>query len=208
MKMRWTPGMIALSAALMACGGSVQTTFPPGVEPAAAQSVEFPEEQTSEGLAIQFGEDDEAGGVWVHAKGFVPAPIEEVAEAFKDPALMVDQKVVSDYSATWDVEPEYPVSVRVHQVIEGLVTVEFDVTWRGAALLDAQGHMEEFAAVYQKTEGSSFIDRMGGSIRVRRVDDQRSSVEIVAQLDAYGVSPDELAESVLGMYTSLLIAVK
>lgn len=191
---------------LTAACGSMQTNFPPGVAPLLASQAGWPVTGAEEPLELARGEEED-GTVWVHARGYIDAPLPDVIDAFADPGLMVDARVVDEWDVEWDVEPGYVKSARVKQIMHRLISIEFFVTWRHGERRDSNGDLEEYAVVYQKTDGTTLIERMDGSIIARRDSPTRTSIEIVSQIRAYEYTPGKLAWSVRGMFDSLQSAV-
>ncbi len=87
---------------LAGCFGGRTVEFPDGLEPLGPNQAEWPEDEAEE-LRFTLGSTDDYD--WVHALGFVHAPIEEVYAALLDPAVDVDRREVDDWAVSWDVEP-------------------------------------------------------------------------------------------------------
>jgi hypothetical protein len=126
----------ALGLPLAGCQSEIVSQFPDGLTaieentatpPAPTATDEFPEERS-----VLTGEDD--GGAWLHGFAYVKAPIALVWTAFKDPNVVVDRREITSFTTAFDVEDEYDVSFRCSHVVEDVVTVEFDVTWRESAV--------------------------------------------------------------------------
>src|SRR5690606_15028493 len=99
------------------------------------------------------------GIVEIHARGYVHAPLAETRAALEDPEVGVDRREVSEWGVELGVEPEYEVSYVVHTIVHDIVTVEYALTWRHGSAGEAAA-----AVRWQKTEGSSLIQRLEGSI--------------------------------------------
>jgi hypothetical protein len=190
-------------ALTIGCSGSnVITPFPPGVDPRPLTSLADALPPAGEVLTSHGTRPE--GGVWVEGRALIPEPIDDVVATFlSDPALMVDPAGIETFDATWDVEPDYPHSVRIHQVTGGFVSVAFDVTWRMAPQLEPDGTMTAFSAVYQKTSGTSLIKVMEGSISARKLNPFSTMIEFYTLVDAPTIDGEDVADSIRRMYEGL-----
>jgi len=192
----YLPSGLALAAALMlGCFGNETTAFPEGLEPLEEATVElpdpvdgqpYPEElRTATGSLPMYG--------WVHARGYVHAPLADVFAAMRTPEACVDRNQVDRWTVTPDVEPEYDYSFRIHNEVDDIITVEFDITWRLGRVEGTEAAPTLVAGTWQKTWGTTFISLLRGSIVGRRVTDDVSEVEIVEHIRAAtgGVDPAE-----------------
>ncbi len=168
---------------LVGCNRDVKTPFPAGLEPLEANRASFPDgEGYPEALSCREGEDEEEDigtYTWVHCKGYVNAPIDDVYAAYQTPRVVADRRAIDDLSVEWDVEPEYDVSFLLHNTVDAAITVEFDVTWRHGDVDGDPEVVEELGTRWQKTYGSEVIDLLRGSIRTTRVDADNTALEIV-----------------------------
>lgn len=196
----------ALLLGVSGCGGTpVITPFAPGLTPRPLVVLAAWPEVAGTLLASR-GEHPE-GGVWVEGRALIDKPLDEVVTAFLDPALMVDPEGIESFEATWGVEPDYAQSVCISQKTAGIISVSFDVTWRMAPQLDAQGKTQSWAAVYQKTAGTSLVDRLEGSIFATAKDADTTAIEFYALVDAPRVDEEVLEDSVRRMYDGLVTRV-
>jgi hypothetical protein len=101
-----------------------------------------------------------------------------------------------------DVEPEYEVSFRVHTLVRDVVTVEYDLTWRHGTPDDGVG-----AVRWQKTEGSSLIERLEASVVIREEEEDLTSVEIVERLQAPGEDIDRVVSFLNDLFASVVARV-
>ena len=127
---------------------------------------------------------------YVHGKGYVRAGITETWTALQEPAVSADRRAVTDWNVTHDVENGYDVSYRIHNTVEDVITVEFDITWRHGATVGPVDQPDEVIINYAKTDGTSFIQILRGSIVLYEVDDGVTAVEIIEHLEApSGIGP-------------------
>ncbi len=177
-------GLFWLALSTGACFGDEKTEFPPGLEPLEENRAAPPvsqDETYPQVLSFARGTGDFD---WVHARGYVHAPISRTWEALRDIDVCVDDGRVNDWSVTYDVEDGYDYSYRIHNVSEDIITVEFDITWRHGAVEGTIDDPELVAIRYKKTNGTEFIDLLEGSIVLTPVEDDVTALDMVEHLDA------------------------
>ena len=163
------------------------TEFPPGLEPLepiqadwpdSTASSEHPEAQTFAG-GDAVDDETEAEYSWVHSRAYVQMPIHKVYQALVVPRVNADRREIDDYTVDWDVEPEYPYSYTLHNTVNDVITVEFDVTWRHGAIGGSEDEPTEVGTRWQKTEGSTVIEILRGSVHTVAIDDDVTGVELI-----------------------------
>ena len=204
-------GLLCLAAlGVIGCQSNIVSQFPDGLTaieentatpPEATATDEFPEVRS-----VLTGEDD--GGAWLHGFAYVKAPIALVWTAFKDPNVAIDRRNITSFTTTFDVEDEYDVSFRSHYVIEDVVTVEFDVTWRESAVEGTVEAPTRVVVAYQKTAGSSFLRRMAGTIELLQMTPDVTRIGWVMRLDASRTGPPDLISWNADQYTNVLHSVR
>jgi hypothetical protein len=206
---------IALGAAaplvvLVGCQTQEVSQFPLGLEPVGANTAPrptgTPHDPYPEVQSLVMGERD--GVAFVHARAFVHAPIARVWDAFKVPEVVVDRRGITSFSVVHHVEEGFDVSFRTRYIIEDIVTVQFDVTWRQSAVEGTATVPLRVAMKYQKTWGSSFVRRMTGSIELLAETDEVTSIGWVQELDAVRTGPENVASWCRDMYASVLAHVR
>ncbi|MBK8169183.1 MAG: hypothetical protein IPK60_02425 [Sandaracinaceae bacterium] len=206
MRFRLLPTLI-LAGLLAACDSDVATPFvEDAVEGFEQNTASLPEatadEPYPELLTLIQANSDPFD--FVHARGYVHAPIARVWEAMKTPDVVADRRAVDEYSVTQDVEPEYVVSFRIRNVVHDFVTVEFENTWRQDVLEGTEDEPTQVVCNYKKTWGTSFIDLMEGSITLNVVTPDVTEFAIVQHLDATSADSDEIASASRDMYASVV----
>ncbi|MEZ4339220.1 MAG: hypothetical protein R3B82_21580 [Sandaracinaceae bacterium] len=195
----------------MGCFSDVETPFPPGLEPLEECTAPAPDpvdgDPHPETLVMvrafaPYGPRTPA----VHARGFVQAPVADVWAALRDPDVGADRRTFAEWSTTWDVEPEYDYSYVIHSVIENVITVEYDVTWRHGVVEGTLTAPTFVSARYQKTAGSSAIDDLQGSILLREVAPGITEVSIVEYLRAIASGHENIESFLNDMFRELVIA--
>jgi hypothetical protein len=179
-----------------ACQGSTTTTFPPGLDPIAADSVAPPSSSDGgtpypETLSLEQGSEPEYN--YVFATGYVDAPLESVWAAFKVPNVVVDRHGISSYTVTENVETGYDVSFLTSYTINNIVTVKFDLTWREGVVAGTEADPTAVSVVYQKTAGSTFVSMMEGSIQLVAVTPQVTELQFAQRMNATETSSANIA---------------
>jgi len=199
----------AMAAALCAtaCNPTMATKFPPGLEPVDAQN--HASEPPAEGRdpfpeRISFAMGKARDWEWVHGKGFIKAPIAKVWQALREPATCTDRRNVDAWTATFDVEPGYRVSFRVHHVVHSIFDVEFDNTWRQDLASGTAEKPEVVAGAWQKTDGTSYIEVLAGSFVLRKLDEGTTSIEVMEHLSALGKGAESARAFLQDMFDSAL----
>lgn len=195
---------------LVGCQEDIVTQFPAGLTPIEANTATppaaTPTDDFPEVLSVRSGED--ADGAWLHAYAYVKAPIALVWTAFKDPNVVVDRRALTSFTTTYDVEADYDVSFRCRYVIEDVVTVSFDVTWRESAVEGTVDAPTRVIVAYQKTWGSSFVRRMAGTIELLQITPDVTQIGWVMRLDATRTGTADLISWSTDQYANVLHSVR
>lgn len=198
----------AAASASAGCGSNVETSFPPGLTPLApvvlAVRGATPGNPYPENLSVESGNGDYA---WGRGRGFIRAPLARVYEALRDPDVTADRRRVARYAVTPNVEPAYPASYRVRNVVEDIITLEFDITWRLGPFEGSPEEPTAYSGVYQKTWGSSYIDMIRGSMLVKRVDQGVTEIQMVRHVQAAQQNEAELEQYMLDAFDSVVARV-
>jgi hypothetical protein len=189
------------------CGGNFTSEFPAGLAPlepdskapwpAATAAEPHPEQ-------IQLVSGTTGDQAWAHGAAFVHAPLGAVWEAMRTPEVCVDRRKVTTFTVTRDVEAGFADSYRIHNVVNGIITVEFENTWRHGVVTGTPEQPTAIAARYQKTWGTTFITVLEGSFVARRVDEQTTSLLVMEHLQATGQGPETAVQTLRDYYASVL----
>jgi hypothetical protein len=198
--------LLSLSVSLAAgCGGSIKTDFPPGLTPLEDDTAPEPapngSDTTPEAYASIKG--DRTDYEFAMLKGYIHAPIAKVYEGLKDPPTVVNRRNVSSYSVTWNVETGYDVSFRVHNVVNSIVTVEFDNTWREGVVGGTKNDPAVVAGRSSKTSGTAYITSMDVSVVLTKVSDSVTKVELVEHINSATSSADTIEQYLGDFFDSL-----
>lgn len=176
----------ALGLLLVACGGNEATAFPAGLEPLEENTAVAPaaegDQPHPERINVVSG--DRGTYVFAHGRGYVHGTVAETWAALQVPEAVTDRRGVDRYSSTPNVEEGYDVSFRVHNEVDDIVTVQFDVTWRQSAVEGTLDSPTVVAIRWQKTWGTTFITSIEGSIILRVVDDSTTEIDAVEHMKA------------------------
>lgn len=204
----WLKGALGVGALALApgCGGSEETAFAAGIDPlepnTAVAPTRDPGSPPPEVIALASGAA--AAYEWAHARGYLRVPLARAWDAIKEPGVLVDRRRVSEFTVTRNVEPEYAVSFRVHNVVHDIITIEFDDTHRQGVLEGDAQNPTAIVARSQKTSGSTFITLKRDSVILRRLDDQNTAVELIRQLRSTGTGVEEVETYIRDLYASIL----
>lgn len=180
--------------------------FPAGLSPlgemrvAASTDTDFPEN-----LEMAAGVDTD---IWVHARGYVHAPVKEIWKALQDERVFVDRRAVAEYTIEWDTEPAYSVSFVVSQSVEDIITVSYEVGWRQGFVDGTLEGPETVAMRFQKVAGTALIERMEGSILLVTVSDEVSEFQFQEHMDTPMPDTESLENYVTDMYAEILAWVR
>jgi hypothetical protein len=201
----------AAATALAACGKEA-TPFAPGLEPLeSTERVVWPAPTATDPYPeVPSFEDGGGQPTWGGAAGYsyglgrawLKAPLATTWAALQIPpgvllAIYPDRDGV-DCGFTPGVEPEYAVSFRLRETPKNDGPVGranwFDVTWRAGATAGTAAAPLRVNVRYQKTDGSSFIRVMAGSVVATEPVPGVTALEFVRHINAPGEDGFEAAD--------------
>lgn len=203
MNLRRTFASIVFALSTTACFSNVETAAREGVQPIEEINLAPAVDPANEKLEITRG--NAPGYAWVHARGRVHAPLSKVYEALLVPAVCADRRAVSEWSSKPSNEPGYPNGFIVHNIVRNVITVEFDNTWRQAIGEGTVSAPLEVLVRFQKTNGSSAIEHLLGSVRAVEVGEGITEIEFIEQLKAIQGGGDP-AEAYLRDFFASIVA--
>lgn len=201
---------------LSGCFGAAETPFPPGLEPLEATHL-APAPEPRDGDAypeeivlVRAQSELVARTPAVHARGFVRAPIADVWAALRDPDVGADRRTFASWTVSQGVEEEYDFSYVIHSVIQNVITVEYDVTWRHGVVEGTVEAPTLVAARFQKTAGSTVITDLRASIVLYAREDEATGeavteVEIIEYLQAIASGHANIEAFLQDMFAELVI---
>jgi hypothetical protein len=126
----------------------------------------------------------------------------------RDPDVAVDRRRTNEWMVMRGVEQQYPVSFRVHNIVRDIITIEFDLTWRGGVIEGSNDAPHAVSMRYQKTFGSDFIMTLSGSMVARPLDADTTEVELVRHIKSTGAGAPEAELYLRDVYASLAARVQ
>ena len=204
---RWG-SCVALALAVSACGGDEATPFPPGLDPLERATAPAPvataTDRYPEVLRTAAGET--SAYEWVHGRAYVHASLDQVFAAMRDPDVATDRRRVSEYTVARNSEPQYPTSFRVHNVVHDIITLEFDIDWRLG--LNETASPRVALGRYQKTNGTTFITLLAGSVQARQVEANVTELELVRHIKSSGSGAVDAEQYLRDYYANILARVR
>ncbi len=184
------------------CFGSEVTEFPDGLEPLGENTLAGP------GTAADpYPEEYELVGTGggrfdsVLGRGYIQAPITEVWAALQNPAVGADRRTSPDWSSEPVPDTPYDASYVVHHIAYDVVTVEWDVTWRHGVVTGTVDAPELVSIRWQKTDGSTLISVIEGSLLLRPVGDGSiTELELVYHASAAAAGTDTFVRYMQDIY--------
>ncbi|MEC7988122.1 MAG: hypothetical protein VX278_23350 [Myxococcota bacterium] len=154
-------------------------------------------------LSLVSGTTDEYG--WVHAKAILPVDIGAAWGALRSELVYIDHEEVTEYTIEEVEDENYDYRYLVHNYVENIATVEFDVDWRHAA--NDFDNPQQVGARWQKVSGTEFITLLEGSILIEPHDDG-TVINVIEHIDA-ALTPEERAVTyVTGLHERWLAYVR
>jgi hypothetical protein len=202
-----------VSAGLGGCFGNESTEFEHDLMPLEENPAPPPtgtaQDPDPELLNLQSGRDDVSD--YVYARAYLHADVETVWAAMQDPEVVTDRRAVASTTVTRNVEPDYEVSFRIKNVVEDIITVEFEVTWRQGALERDETEAKaptRVVATYQKTWGTTFIERLEGSVELTSPAPGITELSFVERVDAAAGGDGTIAAYNRDLFASIMARVK
>jgi len=172
--------------AVAGCASDDEVDFPAILSPLEESQAPAPTGAgpTPELISVVSGGDSELW--WAHGTAYVHGAPDAVWAAAKQIEVCVDRREVTSWTATPDVVAEFDASYAIHNRVEDIIAIEYDVTWVHELQAGSADAPELVVAQWEKTDGTPFIDLLQGSVVLRAVDDapEVTALEIVAQLKA------------------------
>ena len=201
-----------IGAALLAsgCFGTEVTEFPDGLEPLGENDLAAPagtaEQPFPEEYALE-GTDGSRFDV-ILGRGYIHAPIAQVWAAYRNPAVGADRRTSPEWTSSAVEMSGYDDSYVIHHIAHDIVTVEWDVTWRHGLVSGTAEAPELVSMRWQKTDGSTLISIIEGSILLRPVGDGSiTEVELVYHASAAGSGTDTYVRYMNDVYNDAVAVV-
>jgi hypothetical protein len=149
----------------------------------------------------------EGGLWWAHGRGYVRAAPEVVWAAAMVPEVGVDRREVDEWTVTEDPRGTLDASYRVDNVVHDVLTVSYELWWRHERQ-DADGSAPRLVTRWDKTDGTTFIDILSGSMELIAVAGEPDLVEVslIEHLDAALRDDETIASYLRDLHASLVAA--
>lgn len=201
----WIGLMLAgcFGALLSGCFGTEVTEFPDGLEPLDENDLEPPMGTADDPYPEEYVLEGTHSGAYdlILGRGYIQAPLADVWAAYQNPAVGADRRTSPDWSSTPIEGSTYDASYVVHHITYDIVTVEWDVTWRHGLVEGTIEEPEIVAIRWQKTDGSTLIRTIEGSLVLRSVGDgDVTEVELAYHANATGASLDSYLQYMRDVY--------
>lgn len=165
--------------------------------PSAVEGDPYPEV-----LSVVSGGDSDLW--WAHARGYIHGSTDEVWTAARDPEVGVDRREVDEWSVT-EATDGFDASYVVHNTVHDVITVNYDLRWLHELQEGASDDPQRVVTVWEKTDGTTFINTLEGSLVITPVTDDVTEVAFVEHLDA-SLRDDQTLVSYLQDFHASLVA--
>ena len=174
----YCPFAIGLILSVGCTQESASVVFPDVIEPIEEMKASAPEGTASNPYPEEFNliTEDEESYAWGHLRGYLHTDMAQAWAAIRSDLVYVNHRSVTEYSVEEQNSEEYDYVFLVHNFVEDLVDVEFDIEWRHAAVDGTTDAPERVAIRWQKIEGTQFIEMLEGSVQILAVPDGRKDV--------------------------------
>lgn len=169
----------------------METEFPDGLEPLEENEVAPPEGTDADPYPEEFVIESMAAGRYdtILGRGYIQGSLADVWAAYRTPAVGADRRTSPEWSSTPGDAGEYDDVYVVHHIAHDIVTVEWDVTWRHGLVEGTAEEPELVAIRWQKTDGSTLVSIIEGSLVLRPTEDgSATEVELAYHASATGAS--------------------
>jgi hypothetical protein len=193
-----------LAWALAACHHE-EVTFPHRLSPLEPNKAHWPD-PTTEDLDVVSGGDADLW--WAHSRGYVQVPLADVWAALAEPDVVVDRREVDVWEVTDDPLPAFDRSWVVHHVVQDVITVDYDLTWAWELQEGTDAAPERIVARWDKTDGTTFIDILSGTIVLEPAPDDpgATGVSVVDHLKAALRDDRTIAKYLEDLHASIVAA--
>ena len=158
-----------------------------------------------EALSMFSGEDVENDRFFAHARGWVHADSADVWAAFRELDVIADRRAVDEYELVGEnTEPGFDFSFVVANHVEDILNVNYELTWVHELQDGELATPEHVVIQWNKTDGTSFIDLLAGSVVIRRVDSGLCEVELIEHLRAAARDEETLEQYLNDLYGDVL----
>ncbi len=158
-----------------------------------------------ESLSMVAGEDEENDRFYAHARAWVQADSAKVWEALRDLDVIADRREVDEYTLVEDnALPEFDFSYVVHNEVDDIIAVQYDLTWVHELQEGSIDTPQSVVVQWSKTDGTTFIDLLAGSVEIERIDSGLCEVRFIEHLRAAARDETTLEAYLQDLYADVL----
>ncbi len=185
--------VLALVVSLAGCYGNAQTEFPEGLDPFEENLAPLPAPVDGDPCPETLSFHD---GWWApevrstHARVCIHEPLSVVWPAIRDPQTGRDPAHRWNVEA-YDVEPEYDYSYQTYLFVDDFIDLELRQTWRHGLISGTDEAPLLTSTRWQKTDGSTAISTMEGSLLAYPLEGHPEITVIEYQYHLNAVARDE-----------------
>jgi hypothetical protein len=122
--------------------------------------------------------------------------------------VVVNRQAITSYTVTPNVEAGYDVSfLTSYSIVSGPVTVDFSITWREGVVSGTEAAPTQVSVVYEKTDGSSYVTLLEGSIELVSVTPTVTELQFAQRLNATQSGSDTIASWTNELFNSIVATV-
>lgn len=208
--------VIACAALTTGCFGDFSSKFPKDLEPVDEANLATPPEGSDDDpfpQKISLLHFPTAEYYVVHGAGYVHANINDVYSALQEPSTVVDYRKVDKWSVELaaddidvcnDLPKEIEHCFRIHNTVNDLITVEFEITHRMGVIEEKQGTPELIVGKFKKTWGTETISLLESSWSLSPVNERITEFRIEYHLDAFLDSEGNAKSYVQDLYENVV----
>lgn len=139
---------------------------------------------------------------WAALRGKVDGNFNRLADALKDPYTLKDRSRAEVKEVTLS-HPKLTLLKKLETTIHPFLFVS--ITWaeEWAYLLDSKQIPEKFLLTYQKTDGTSHITRLCGSVELRKISETQTDVSLYEEIVATGRTHSDVLKNLVGTIQTL-----
>lgn len=158
-----------------------------------------------EALTVVSGHDDEADHYWAHARAWVHADSAAVWASLREIDVVVDRRAVDEYALVEENPmPEFDFSYVISNRVQDILSVDYELTWVHELQEGEIDTPEQVVVRWDKTDGTPFIDLLGGSIVLHRIDGGLTEIELIEHMRAAARDEETLEVYLADLYADLL----
>lgn len=191
-------------AVLFAC--AAPETYAEGLAPLEENTADWPEatadETLPESVNVVSGVEDDYD--WAHARGYVHAGMLPTWEVLQNPDVGVDRRRVDGWTVTDDTDKNYSVSYTVNNVVNDVITIDFDVAWIQDIARGTKELPTAVAGRWEVVEADAIIVVLAGSFVLIYEAPDISGLELIYHLNTAQRDAENPPKVLTDLYDSVV----